>query len=155
MTTIETIAPSLVQNTTTPTQEAHEAHEAPDFGRGRYGSLSREMFKDAQVILGLTATRAEKLTRRVVSDYGAIMARSDVSYTDIKFGKLRKDATYSSIKEAAAVIKDVQSTNSLFILQGLAWAAQAGKFGFKHSHTKWALNDLMLECIANLNLTGE
>lgn len=116
----------------------------PDFGNGRYSPLMLECWKDAQIILGLESEPAERLSRMIGSEYGALASTASVTMSSVTFGKAGKDGKVT-IKEAASKIKGVQLTYPLAFLRAMNWANEAGTVGFNRAGTTFKLNDKYTE----------
>lgn len=121
----------------------------PDFGEGRYSPLMNECFDDLQTVFGLNVTDAEKVSRKIASDFGAHMSAKGVGLDHIKVGKANKDNKVT-LREAGQSVKGVTLTWGLFILKGLLFAADAGNHGFLHADTKWKATPNMQKCIDNI-----
>ncbi len=132
-------------NTATTEQTQQQSSGKPEFGTGRYSALMQECYDDSQVIFGLPADKAEKLSRRIASEVGAIMQSGVVG---IKTGKVSKDGKIT-ISEASKV-KGVTMTNTLLSLKALHYAAEAGANGFMWSTTKWNPCNPLKEFFASL-----
>src|SRR5947207_12410364 len=76
------------------------------FGDGRYSSVMRELDGDAQRLLGLSKSHAEKLARA----FGAELGRYN-AYVKIGFGKATKDGKMT-LRESAS-IKGVTVTHAI------------------------------------------
>lgn len=125
------------------TQEQQQV-KVPDFGKGRYSALMRECYKDAQVVFGMTPESAEALARQIGCDYGALMQQTHVAIGDIKFGKPNKDMQVT-IREAAAKLKGVTLSDTLYALRALNFALQSISMGFVWGKTKWVVSDSLAE----------
>jgi|ERR1044071_7274794 hypothetical protein len=68
------------------------------FGDGKYSSAMKELFKDAQRLLSLNATDAEKLARA----YGAELGRYNLN-SKITFGKYSAKSNSITLKESASL----------------------------------------------------
>jgi len=113
-----------------------QATKAIDFGGGRYSPLMSESFKDAKIIFGFNDASAEKLARQIGSDFGAAM---NGTIAASKIGKaLSKDGKVT-LSEAAKA--KVSVTNALTLMRVMAYANEAGKFGFSRNQTKWAFDE--------------
>lgn len=105
----------------------------PDFGNGRYSAFMQEAFEDAKHIFGLTPEQAEKLSRQMASEFGAIMANSPVKP---KVGKPNDDGKVT-LGEAVKKVKGVTMTPALSAMRALDYANEAVKNGFSRNSTEW------------------
>lgn len=109
-----------------------DTKEVSRFGNGRYSALMQECFQDLQKVFRLPEDTAEKVSRAIGSEIGAIMANQHVT---IKLGSINKDGKLN-IAEAAK-IKGVAVTNTLMTLRALQYANEAIKNGFNRNETEW------------------
>jgi len=108
--------------TTTPTTTTQEKQNKVDFGNGRYSPLMRECFNDLKRLFGLPDITAARIANDIGRDFGACMAsHTSVGLSSVKLGKLNKDGQFTSIREAASVVKRFNAKVSLQVLQVLAW----------------------------------
>jgi len=118
------------------------------FGNGRYSALASEVFDSAQAVFKVTPEVADKLARRVSSDFGALFSGS-IGMNKVAVGKVNKDGKVT-VKEAAASVKGVSLSFPLYALKALNWAAEAGKNGFVYGNTKWAVEPKLQEWMQTL-----
>jgi len=111
---------------------SQDTKEVSRFGNGRYSALMQECFQDLQKIFKLEEPVAEKVSRAIGSEVGAIMSNQHVT---IKLGSVNKDGKLN-IAEASK-IKGVAVTNSLMTLRALQYANEAIKNGFNRNETQW------------------
>lgn len=121
-----------------------ETHK-PEFGNGRYSSLMKEIWRDAQTIFRITSEAAEKLARQVASDIGAAMANAPVN---VKLGRIN-DNGQLTISEACKM-KGVVMTNAIFCLKALQYAGEAGNHGFSFGNTQWKPTEQLQQYLLSL-----
>lgn len=109
-----------------------DTKEVSRFGNGRYSALMQECFQDLQKVFKLEESVAEKVSKVIGSEIGAIMANQHVT---IKLGSVNKDGKLN-IAEASK-IKGVAITNTLMTLRALQYANEAIKNGFNRNETAW------------------
>ena len=136
-----------MNNTSTETQQNTQAQVKPDFGGGKYSALMAEVYKDAQLLFGLSAIQAEKLARQVASELGAFFATANNA--QVKIGSISKDGKFKSIKEASS-IKNLPATKALTILKALQFSNDAFKNGVNRIATKWQLIEPLQEYVDDL-----
>jgi len=95
-----------------------------DFGDGRYSPAMRELYRDSQILLGLTEEQAFLAART----YGADLGRYSPEL-QIKFGKLSKDSKLT-LRETASV-KGVTLTNSISIAKLCVLIREARLYGLE------------------------
>lgn len=95
-----------------------------DFGDGRYSPAMRELYRDSQILLGLSEVQAWTAART----YGADLGRYSPAL-QIKFGKLSKDAKLT-LRETATV-KGVTLTNSICIAKLCVLIREAKLYGME------------------------
>ncbi len=117
-----------------------------EFGAGRYSPLMASVFTDSQAVFKLSETQADKLARMAGAEYGAIMAHVPVVSTVSR--KMNKD-NQVTLKDASAKVNKVTMTNTLFAIRALAYASEAGQFGFKYGQ-QWEVGEKFGEWLAKL-----
>ena len=117
-----------------------------DFGAGRYSGLQNEIFSDAQRLFGLDEVQADKLSRYMGRELGAIFAGSTVGYDSFKLSKINKDGKMT-ITEAASKIKGATFSYAVAFLQTLAWANQAVKVGCEIGSVSFTLSEQYKEML--------
>jgi hypothetical protein len=105
------------------------------FGNGRYSALMSECFTDAQRLLGIEESQADKLARQIGSDFGAMMRDAKV---DAKVSKSVSKDGKVTLSEAAKV-KGVTTTNALTALRVMQFQNEAAKYHISPGNTEWAL----------------
>ena len=146
------MCPKLVkQNNTMQTTEQTATNKqvtaAVNFGSGRYSPLMVESFKDAKAIFGFNDKSAEKLARQIGSDFGAAMANTIASS---KIGKALSADGRVTLSEAAKA--KVIVTPALTIMRCMAYANDAGKYGFNRNATSWQLDDDTAKVLAGFEV---
>lgn len=127
-----------METITQPVTRSKVVKHKPDFGNGRYTPLMEEIYRDSQGVFGLSEAKAEKLSKQIASDFGAVMSSVSFNLSAVKMGsKLSKDGKLT-IGEAASKVKNVTITNALFALRALKYAGDAGQNGFLFNDTEWA-----------------
>ncbi len=117
-----------------PANENKDQSTKPDFGNGRYSGEMAYYYDAMQSIYGIEPAKAEKITRQIGADAGAVF--KDTRAT-IKVGKANKDnkATIADASKATGVTLTVP----LSIVRAIQWAGEAGKNGVSFGHTDWKL----------------
>lgn len=134
-----------VANVVTPKLEV-KTPVIGDFGCGRYTPLMDECFTDAQAIFKLSPEKADKLSRRIASDFGAAMAATPVTVKQIKAAN--KDGKITLAE--AAKVKGITLTNPLFALMAMQYANECGKHGFNRGNTSWKVSKPLVEYFESL-----
>src|SRR2546422_10802458 len=114
------------QSTTTP--------KIIDFGAGPFSALMKEQFELVQHVFKLSAEQAEKYSRQLASDLGAI--HRSLSFS-VKTGKPDKDAL-RKITMAAKSGK-LAPTPSVQVLIATQWISEAGSNNVSWGKTQWSL----------------
>lgn len=108
-------------------QTQSAASNVGHFGDGRYSPLMQELFTDAKRVLGLSPEVADKLARRIGSDYGAIMSSgATTGIKHVTIGKVNKDGKVT-VKEAATSVKGVALSRPLQVLKAICYINEAAK----------------------------
>ena len=116
-------------NTTTATEPATvtpaQSTKQPlgEFGTGRYSNIGRELYRDAQRVLGFTPEKSDAIARAYMSDIG----RAGAEVTKVKFGKPNKDGWISLGESAKA--KFVKVTTSMQVARIVVALDEARKLG--------------------------
>lgn len=129
--------------------ETVKTNLTPDFGNGRYSGMMGELFRDLCAILPESrkgtsvkpeVSVAERIARQFGSDFGAAMA------TVVASGKVGKSINGDGkITLSEATKAKTTVTDAILIARAVAFANEAGKFGFHRGATEWKLNDQMRE----------
>ena len=96
----------------------------PDFGNGRYSNIARELFRDSQILLGITPKQAERLARCYTADLGRHLANQPVK---VELGRITKDARIT-LKESATM-KGVTCTYPITLAKLVVSLQDAKKLG--------------------------
>ncbi len=132
---------------TTDAATANQTQQAiGNFGNGRYSALMSECFTDAQRLLGLEETQADKLARQIGSDFGALMREAKV---DAKVSKSVSKDGKVTLSEAAKV-KGVTTTNALTALRVMQFQNEASKYHISPGNTSWSIVGEFKEYLDNL-----
>jgi hypothetical protein len=133
-----------------PTNAASELKQTPkvigEFGAGRYSAMMASVFKDSQSVLSLSPEKADKLARNCGSEYGAHM--KDIIVTASVSRKVTKDGEVT-LRDASSKVKGIKLTWPLFAIRALAYANEAGEFGFKYGQ-KWEVTPKFAEYLNEL-----
>lgn len=109
-----------MSNATAPTDNAVSNNKAPepapeptspDFGDGRYSSLMREAYRDAQRLTDLPPERCERFARDLGSDWGRAQCKVKATY-----GKTKSDGTTTLKDVGSAKIVETRSISLARIL---------------------------------------
>jgi hypothetical protein len=120
---------------TLPASQVKEQTNVNPFGSGRYSELMSSAYEQIQVVFpSVPEEIAMKIAKQIGSDFGAAMRNSKV---DAKIGKTIRDGKVTLAEAAKA--KGVHATHSLVIMHSLAFAEQAGKYGFAWQDTEFAV----------------